>query len=38
MIFDNYIYESDSESKRQRVTEKERVQAQTKKTCGMTFT
>ena len=39
MIFDNYIY--DSESKRQRVTEKEREQAQTKqieKTCGMTFT
>ena len=41
MIFNNYIYESDSESKRQRVTEKEREQAQTKqieKTCGMTFT
>ena len=41
MIFDNYIYKRDSESKRQRVTEKEREQAQTKqieKTCGMTFT
>ena len=40
-IFHKYMYEGDSESKRQRVTERQRGRAQTKqieKTCRMTFT